>query len=178
MPLLELGDVRALEVVVDVLSADAVSIATGASAHIDRWGGEGTLSARVRLKQPSAFTTRSALGVEEQRVPVLLDIVDPPERWRGLGDGYRVETRILTARIEQAVVVPSSALFREQGAFSTFVIRDGVARRVEVGTGARTPDWVEVKRGLSEGDTVVIYPSDQVRDGVKLVAQDGERRAD
>ena len=177
-PLLELGDLRAIEVVVDVLSADAVSIAPGASARIDRWGGSGVLSARVRAKEPSAFTTRSALGVEEQRVPVLLDLVDPVERWQGLGDGYRVEARILTARIDDAVVVPASALFRDAAGFATFVIRDQRAHKVLLAVGARTPDWVEVKRGLEPGSTVVIYPSDQVTDGAKVAPQGGERRAD
>jgi HlyD family secretion protein len=177
-PLLELGDLRALEVVVDVLSADAVAITPGASARIERWGGTGTLNARVRAKEPSAFTTRSALGVEEQRVPVLLDLTDPIERWRNLGDGYRVEARILTARIEDAVVVPASALFRDAEGFAAFVLRDARAHKTAVAVGARTPDWVEVKGGLSAGDTVVIYPSDQVTDGVKLEPQGGARRAD
>ena len=177
-PLVEIGDLHALEVVVDVLSADAVAITPGASARIERWGGSGVLSARVRAKEPSAFTTRSALGVEEQRVPVLLDLVDPAERWRGLGDGYRVEARILTARIDDAVVVPSSALFREAEGFATFVIREQRAHKIQLSVGARTPDWVEVKRGLEPGSSVVIYPSDQVTDGVKVAPQAAERRAD
>ena len=167
-PLIEIGDPRALEVVVDVLSSDAVRVELGARARIERWGGDQPLEARVRSKQPSAFTTRSALGVEEQRVPVLLDIVDEPEKWRALGDGYRVEAHVRVANIEGAVVSPASALFREEGTWTAFMIRGGVAKKVKLEAGARTPDWVEVKRGLAPGDQVVLYPSDQVADGVKL----------
>jgi HlyD family secretion protein len=174
-PLLEIGDALALEVVVDVLSTDAVRIATGAQARIERWGGELPLNARVRRKEPSAFTTRSALGVEEQRVPVILDIVDPPERFRALGDGYRVEAHIRVDHRSDAVVAPASALFRAEGGWAAFRIQGELAARVKIETGARTPDWVEIKRGLSPGDRVVLYPSDQVRDNVKLVPQE-ERR--
>lgn len=171
-PLIELGDTRALEVVVDVLTTEGVGITVGSPARIERWGGSGALNARVRSKEPSAFTTRSALGVEEQRVPVVLDLVDPEERWRALGDGYRVETRIRTALIEHAVVVPASAVFRENGRFTVFAARDGKATKQVLDTGARTPDWVEVKKGLSPGDLVILYPSDKVVEGVSVTSQD------
>jgi HlyD family secretion protein len=167
-PLVEIGDPRALEVVVDVLSADAVRIQVGANARIERWGGDKPLAARVRSKQPSAYTTRSALGVEEQRVPVLLDIVEDPAHWSALGDGYRVEARIRVDNIEAAVVAPASALFREEGEWTAFAVRDGAAKKTKLVAGARTPDWVEIKNGLVQGDVVVLYPSDQVTDGVKL----------
>lgn len=170
-PLIELGDPHALEVVVDVLSTDAVRIEPGALVHIERWGGDRPLNARVRTKQPSAFTTRSALGVEEQRVPVVIDIVDEPAKWTALGDNYRVETRIQVANLDSAVVAPASALFRDEGAWRAFVARNEHAVKVEVATGARTPDWVEVQKGLSKDDRVVLFPSDQVVDGVKLAAQ-------
>jgi HlyD family secretion protein len=175
-PLLEVGDPRALEVVVDVLSTDAVRIEVGAVARIERWGGDYPLAARVRSKQPSAFTTRSALGVEEQRVPVLLDIVEDPARWASLGDGYRVEARIRVANLEGAVVSPASALFRDQGTWNTFAVRRGAAQKVQVEAGARTPDWVEIKKGLTAGDEVVLYPSDQVANGVKLAPQAAARQ--
>lgn len=167
-PLIEIGDPHALEVVVDVLSTDAVRIEVGARARIERWGGDVPLEARVRSKQPSAFTTRSALGVEEQRVPVLVDIVDDPAKWRALGDGYRVEAHIRVANIDAAVVSPASALFREEGSWTAFMIRGGVAKKIKLDAGARTPDWVEVKHGLTPGDQVVLYPSDRVVDGAKL----------
>lgn len=167
-PLMEIGDPSALEIVVDVLSTDAVRIPIGAPARIVRWGGDRPIAARVRRKEPTAFTTRSALGVEEQRVPVLLDLTEPREQWLSLGDGYRVEAHIQIAKIEDAVVVPASALFREDDGFVAFAVRDGVARKTKVQTGARTPDWVEVKGGLKAGDEVVLYPSDKVVDGVEL----------
>jgi HlyD family secretion protein len=172
-PLLEIGDPKTLEIVVDVLSMDAVRIEPGAPARIERWGGAHVLNARVRTKQPSAFTTRSALGVEEQRVPVVLDLVDPPERWQALGDGYRVEARIQVDHRDSAVVIPASALFRDGDGFSTFLVRGQLAKKVKVEIGARTPDWAEVKSGLAPGDVVVLYPSDQVADGVKVVAGSG-----
>lgn len=167
-PLLELGDPQKLEIVVDVLTTEAVKILPGAEARIERWGGEYALTARVREKHPSAFTTRSALGVEEQRVPVLLDLMDPPERWAQLSDGYRVEARIRTALIEGAVVAPASATFRDGDSWAAFTMRDGKAHKVEVELGARTPDWVEVKAGLKPGDRVILYPSDQVTEGVEI----------
>jgi HlyD family secretion protein len=167
-PLLEVGDPRDLEVVVDVLSTEAVGVVPSALAEIERWGGTYSLSARVRMKEPSAFTTRSALGVEEQRVPVVLDLLDPPERRTGLSDGYRVEAHIRTESAEAALVMPASAVFRDGEKSAAFALVAGHARKVEVTLGLRTPDWVEVKRGVREGETVVLYPSDQVREGVAL----------
>jgi HlyD family secretion protein len=167
-PLLEIGDPTTMEITVDVLSMDAVRIERGAEAQIERWGGEHALKARVREKQPAAFTTRSALGVEEQRVPVLLDLVDPRDQWKALGDGYRVEARIRVAYIKDAIVTPTSALFRENGGYSAFVVKAGKAKKTSVEIGARTPDWAEVKSGLSVGDVLVLYPSDTVVDGVKV----------
>ena len=162
------GDPSALEIVVDVLTTDAVDIKVGAEARIERWGGEQDLVARVRKKEPSAFTTRSALGVEEQRVPVVLDLIDPQEKWASLGDGYRVETRIQTAFLPDALQMPGSAMFREGKGSATYVVRGHTAKKQEVELGASTPDWVEIKKGLAEGDTVILYPSDQVKDGVEV----------
>jgi HlyD family secretion protein len=170
-PLVELGDPHALELVVDVLSTDAVRIALGAPVRIERWGGDFPLKARVRTKQPSAFTTRSALGVEEQRVPVVIDISEDPARWLALGDNYRVEAHIQVANLPSALVAPASALFRSEGSWQAFVLKNERAKKVKVETGARTPDWVEVKSGLAEGDQVVLFPSDTVVDGVKLAPQ-------
>ncbi|MET0285878.1 MAG: HlyD family efflux transporter periplasmic adaptor subunit [Polyangiales bacterium] len=170
-PLIEIGDPRALELVVDVLSTDAVRIEPGAPAHIERWGAEKPLNARVRTKQPSAYTTRSALGVEEQRVPVVIDIVDDPKQWSALGDNYRVEARIQVVSLPSAIVAPASALFRDEGAWRAFVKNGEHAKKVKIDTGARTPDWVEVRAGLSDGDQVVLFPSDQVVDGVEIAPQ-------
>jgi HlyD family secretion protein len=172
-PILELGDPRALEVVVDVLTTDAVQIASGAEATIERWGGDKALRARVRSRDPSAFTTRSALGVEEQRVAMVLDILDPPEAWAALGDGFRVEARIRTQFVPEALAAPAAAVFREGQAWSTFVLRpDSRVKRSVLEIGARTPDWVEVKAGAQVGDRVVVYPSDQVVDGIEVVVSE------
>lgn len=170
-PLLEIGDPSVLEVVVDVLTTDAVRISEGAVARIERWGGDGVLEARVRGKEPSAFTTRSALGVEEQRVPVLLDLVTEPSKWQQLGDGYRVETSIVIARVENAIAVPASAVFREGTGWSAFSVEQGKAHKREVTLGARTPDWIQVSQGLKQDTRVILYPSDRVTDGNEVVSR-------
>lgn len=141
-----------------MLTTEAVDIKVGAAARIERWGGDDPLAARAQRKQPSAYTTRSALGVEEQRVPVVLDLIEDPARWTALGDGRRVEAHIRVARVENARAVPASALFREAEGWAVFAVRDGKAqRRVEIGV--RTADWAEgearprtgrTRRALSE----------------------------
>jgi HlyD family secretion protein len=168
MPLIEIGDPSKLEVVVDVLSTEAVKIEPGTVARIERWGGDTPIEARVRRKEPSAFTTRSALGVEEQRVPVILDLVGPHESWTALSDGYRVEARIRTALIPDALVVPASATFREGNSWAVYRIEGGKAEKALLELGARTPDWVQVKEGLTEKAAVILYPSDQVSEGVDI----------
>lgn len=167
--LVEVGDPAALEIVVDVLTTDAVEIEPGAVARIDGWGRDASLSARVRRKEPSAYTTRSALGVQEQRVGVVLDLIDAPERLMVLGDGYRVEAHIRVANRDQTLAVPASALFREQAGWAAYVVRDDArAEKVQVALGIRSLDWAEVKDGLGLGDFVVEYPTDRVSDGVRV----------
>jgi HlyD family secretion protein len=175
-PLLEIGDPSGLEIVVDVLTTDAVKIAVGAQARIERWGSDEPLAARVQRKQPSAFTTRSALGVEEQRATVVLDIVEDPKRWTTLGDGYRVEARIRIAHLEEALAVPASALFRQEGGWVAFAVKGGVARKAQVQVGVRNADWAQVEKGLAVGDSVVLYPSDQVAEGVQVMGSTGNAR--
>lgn len=131
-------------------------------------------SVRVRRKQPSAFTTRSALGVEEQRVPVILDFVDEPSRWAALDDGYRVEARIRVAKLDDALVVPASALFRAGAGWAAFKVVDMQAQKVVVELGLRNPDWAEVKRGLAERDRVIAYPSDRVAQSVEVSVRDAD----
>ena len=164
-PLLELGDTSALEVVVDVLSPDAVRIKPGAMMLIEDWGGDSTLLARVRIVEPSAFTKISALGVEEQRVNVIADFLNPPER---LGDGYRVEARIVIWEGDNVIKVPSSALFRGSDDWAVFVVEDGKARMRSLTIGQRNFRESEVIEGLSEGEEVVLYPSDELEDGVPI----------
>lgn len=170
-PIVEVGDPAALEIVVDVLSQDATRIPAGARTTIERWGGKTPLRAHVRVVEPSAFTKLSALGVEEQRVNVIIDMDEDRARWQTLGDGYRVEARISVWEGEDVLRVPASAVFRSEEAWATFTVEggDAVLRRVEIGesNGLET----EVVSGLEEGDIVIAYPSDSVRDGVSVEAR-------
>jgi len=167
-PLVDIGDPKALEVVVDVLTQDAVNIERGASARIDRWGGE-PLQAKVRLVEPSAFTRMSSLGVQEQRVNAVLEIEAPYEQWRQLGEGYRVEAGITIWSAEMALKIPASALFRHEGGWGVFVVTDGVAERVTVEVGRRNGLEAQILSGVSDGDRVIIHPSDRVEDGSDVV---------
>ncbi|MBT8450868.1 MAG: HlyD family efflux transporter periplasmic adaptor subunit [Deltaproteobacteria bacterium] len=170
-PILELGDPAALEIVVDVLSQDATRISPGDSVLIERWGGKNPLRGHVRVVEPSAFTKLSALGVEEQRVNVIIDMDEDRESWQSLGDGYRVEARISVWEGEDVLRVPASAVFRSEESWAAFVVEDGeaVLRAVELGesNGIET----EVLSGLEEGEPVIAYPSDSVRDGVSVEAR-------
>ncbi|MBI4517453.1 MAG: HlyD family efflux transporter periplasmic adaptor subunit [Deltaproteobacteria bacterium] len=164
-PLLELGDPGALEIVVDLLSEDAVKVRPGAPVLIDDWGGEGTLHARVRLIEPSGFTKLSALGVEEQRVNLIADFIDPPA---ALGDGYRVEARIAVWEAEAVLQIPATALFRRAGVWNVFLLEGGKARRTPVELGHRGTLTVEVLNGLADGATLILHPNDQIADGVRV----------
>ena len=163
-----------MEAAADVLTTEAVAIRPGAEVVIDRWGGEGTLQARVRRVEPSAFTKVSALGVEEQRVNVVADLVDPPEKRRGLGDGFRVELHVVTADVPRALLVPLGALFRQGEQWSVFRVENDRAKLRPVTLGLRNPRAAEVKSGLVEGDTVVLYPGEALEDGTR-VAPRGRR---
>lgn len=167
-PLIELGDPRALEIVVDVLTRDAVRIEPGAAAMIERWGGE-PLAAKVRLVEPSAFTRVSSLGVEEQRVNVVLELEAPYEAWSKLGEGYRVEARMTVWHQPEVRVVPSAALFRHGDDWAVFCVEDGVARTCPVELGERARHQAQVLSGLDVGQTVIVHPSDSIQDG-SLVA--------
>jgi HlyD family secretion protein len=163
-PLVEIGDPHALEVVADVLTRDAVRIRPGMPAVLRNWGGP-DLHATVRTIEPSAFTRISALGVEEQRVNVLLDLADrPPE----LGDGYRVDAAITVWSTPRTLTVPSSALFRAGAGWAVFVVEDGRARLRSVGVGERSGARVQVLEGLEAGQPVVLFPSDELEDGVRV----------
>lgn len=172
-PLLEVGDPAALEVEVDVLSADAVRIAPGMPVLFDRWGGEQPLQGRVRRVEPVGFTKVSALGVEEQRVLVISDFTSPPEQWRRLGDGYRVEARFILWQQDDVLQVPGSSLFRHGDGWAVFVVEDGRALRREVELGQRTGLRAQVLQGLREGQAVIDHPGDEVDDGRRVVARAG-----
>ena len=179
--LIELGDTAQLEVVAPLLSTDALQVRPGSPVRIERWGGPGVLQGRVRAVEPAAFTKVSALGVEEQRVNVLIDLSSPPAQWAALGDGYRVVARLLTREAEDATLVPVSALFPlpSEGAAPTgaepaaprmavFVVEAGRARRVPVVLEARGGTHAWVKEGLQAGAQVVVYPPTPLTDGGRV----------
>lgn len=176
-PLVEIGDVTALEVVIDVLSADAVAIPPGAPAWIERWGGPTVLQGRVRRVEPGAFTKVSALGVEEQRTNVVIDILTPVGERRSLGDGFRVDVRIQVRHLPDVVKLPTSALFRDGARWMVFRVVDGVARLQVVTLTLRTPTETAVSNGVQPGDVVVSFPGDTVADGVRVVGQGGDFHA-
>ena len=164
-PLIELGDPARLEIVADLLSSDAVRVEPGDAILIEGWGGGRTLRGRLRRVEPSGFTKVSALGVEEQRVNVIGDFVDPPG---AIGDRYRVEVRIVVWEERDVLQVPTSALFRHGDAWSVFVIEDGRARQRDVRVGHQSTFAAEVMGGLPEGDAVIRNPSDRITDGVRV----------
>ncbi len=164
-PLVELGDPAALEIVVDVLSTDAVKIKPGAPVLVEDWGGDRTLHARVRLIEPSGFTKLSALGVEEQRVNVIADFVEPPD---SLGDGFRVEARIVVWTGADVLSAPVSAVFRRGDGWSVFVVEGRVAHQRDVALGHRGSRRLEVLQGLQDGESVILHPSDEIRDGSRV----------
>ncbi len=170
-PLLELGDPAMMEVLVDLLTEDAAQVRPGAPARLSHWGGDSTLEARVRLVEPSAFTKVSALGVEEQRVHVLLDIVSPPDQWRALGDQFRVDVQIPLQTEAQALLVPVSAVFPVGSRSALFVADGGRARQVEVELVARNARdaWIRTTT-LRPGTLVVAYPPASLKDGQRIRA--------
>jgi HlyD family secretion protein len=164
-PILEIGNPGDLEIAADLLSTDAVKVSPGAAAWITDWGGTRELAARVRLIEPSGFTKFSALGVEEQRVRVILDIVEPRETWVQLGDAFRVNVRIAIWESDDEIRVPLGALFRVGESWSAFVARDGRAYLTPVSIGQVNGRDAQVIGGLKEADQVVLHPSDRIRDG-------------
>ena len=170
-PLIEIGDPGDLEIVVDLLSTDAVQVSEGAEAFIEGWGGGERLAGRVRRVEPYGFTKTSALGIDEQRVNVIVDFDEPAERLRLLGHGYRVEVAIVVWRGEDLLKVPVGALFRIGGDWALFVVEDGsaVLRRIEIGHMNGTE--AEVLGRLEAGETVVLHPSDRIADGVAVTAR-------
>jgi HlyD family secretion protein len=164
-PIVEIGNTRSLEAEVEVLSADAVKIAPGMRVLFERWGGDKPLEGRVRRIEPTAFTKISALGVEEQRVLVIVDISSPAEQWQRLGSGYRVEAVFVLWESDQVLQVPASALFRYEQGWAVFAVDQGLARRRVVQVGRRNGPSAEVLAGLSEGDRVIVHPDETVQDG-------------
>lgn len=169
-PLLELGDPSRLEVVVDLLTEDAAQIRPGTPALLSHWGGAQDLQARVRLVEPAAFTKVSALGVEEQRVNVVLDISSPAQTWQTLGDGFKVDVRLLVQVVEPALKVPVSALFPAGVRWALFTVDGGRARRREVEVLARGSGEAWIKSELPPGTPVILYPPTKLEDGDRVRA--------
>ncbi len=170
-PLVEVGDPRALEIVADVLSQDAVGLEPGMAARIVHWGGAAPLGAKVRRVEPAAFTKTSALGVDEQRVNVVLDLDGPPDAWRALGDGFAVEVEITVWSRPDVVQVPASALYRDGPAWAVFAVEGGRAATRRVEPGHRGPLDVEIVGGLDPDDTVIVHPGAAVRDGTRVASR-------
>ena len=167
-PLLEIGNPGDLEIVAELLSTDAARIPAGAPAAIEAWGGGPPLRGLVRLVEPFGFRKVSALGVEEQRVNVVIDPVDPPAAWAAVGHGYRVEVAVTVWRSDAAVRVPVAALFRHNGRWAVFKVVRGRARLQTVGIGQDNGDLAEVRSGLAPGDRVVLNPNQSISEGTRL----------
>ena len=169
-PLLELGDPGDLEVVVDLLTEDATQVRPGTPATLASWGGPQVLQARVRLVEPAAYTKVSALGVEEQRVNVVLDILTPAEQWRSLGDGYKADVRIVVQTVDDALKVPVSALFPAGTRAALYAVEDGRARLREVEVLARNGREALIQSDLPPGTAVILFPPSTLRDGERVRA--------
>lgn len=169
--LVEIGDPQRLEVRVDLLSTDAVKVNPGDAAIIENWGGEQSLVARVRRVEPFGFTKTSALGIEEQRVNVVLDLVSPREVWQALGHGYQVGVRIVLWESDNVLNVPLTALFRDAADWALFVVEDGRAKKRRVEVGVRNESAAQILAGVTAGEQIVIYPGIGLEDGVRISAR-------
>jgi len=171
-PLLRIGDPASLEIVAEVLTDDAVRVTPGMPVELERWGGDNTLFGEVRRIEPSAFTKISALGVEEQRTQVIIDITSPRTQWSALGHGYRLEARFILWRAPAALNVPNGAIFQfgDSGAVAVFVVRDGRARIQTVEAGRRGERHTRILSGLEAGQPVIAHPDNEIADGARVVA--------
>jgi len=167
-PLLEIGDPTDLEIEAEILSRDAVGIHPGDAVKVEQWGGENPLMGRVRRVEPAAFTKISALGVEEQRVIVLSDLVDVPEAAKALGDRYRVEVHVAVWHADDVLAVPAGALFREGNAWKTYVFKDDAATLTPIEAGHSDGRFTEILSGVKAGDEVLLHPPDTVKDGTPV----------
>ena len=167
-PLVEVGDTAGLEAAIEFLSQDAVKIRPGQRAEIYNWGGPADIPAEVRRIEPQGFTKVSALGVEEQRTLVILQFTASPTAWTGLAPGYRVWGRVYLRQLESAILAPLGALIRDRGDWAVYRIEQGRARLRAIRVGTLTDRDAEILAGVDPGDQVVVYPSDQVQDGLRV----------
>jgi HlyD family secretion protein len=168
-PIIVLSNPKKVEIVVDLLSTDAVRVKPGAAVMIENWGGSVPLRARVRMVEPYGFTKVSALGIEEQRANVIADFLDSPD---GLGDGYRVDARIVIWESPDVLKAPASALFRRGQVWHTFAVENGRARLRPVEVGHRNASEAEIIKGLEAGDEVILHPANDLENGARVVAQE------
>lgn len=169
--ILEVGDSHQLEIVADLISEDAVKVREGDAAAVTDWGGSGALNARVRRVEPSGFTKVSALGVEEQRVNILLDFTDPPSRWSRIADGFRVIVHIAVWRSPDTLRVPVAAMFRQGKDWAVFAVKGGRATLTTIKVGPSNDDVAEVLSGLTQGTQVVLHPSDRISEGTRVTVR-------
>jgi HlyD family secretion protein len=167
-PLVEIGDPSNLEIVADLLSSDAVKVELGQQVIIDNWGGDLSLEGVVRRVEPFGFTKVSALGIEEQRVNVIIDFTSPKEAWSRIAHGYQVDVRIVLWRSSDVLKLPLTALFRDGDKWAVFVDQQGKASQRQVTLGRRSGLEAEIRSGLTAGDRVVVHPGDQIAEGVKI----------
>lgn len=168
-PVVEIGDTQGdLEIVVELLSTDAVQVAEGNRVIIDNWGGAEALNGVVERVDPWGFTKYSALGVEEQRVNAVIQFTDPPEARASLGHGFRVEARIVVWEDPDTLIVPSSALFRENGDWRVFAVSEGIATITPVDIGRNNGLDAQVLSGLEEGQEVIVFPAAGLEDGAMV----------
>jgi HlyD family secretion protein len=171
-PLLEIGDPSKLEIVADLLSSDAVKVEPGQTVSIENWGGDEKLEGRVRRVEPFGFTKVSALGIEEQRVNVIIDFTSPQADWKRIAHGYQVDVRIVLWRGEQVLKIPLTALFRDAKQWSVFIEQQGMAKQRRVGIGYRTGFEAEVTEGLHPGERIIVHPSDKIKTDVLIEARE------
>jgi len=171
-PVLEIGDPGSIEIKVDLLSTDAVAVEKGTRVRIKRWGSDTILDGIVKVVEPSGYTRYSALGVEEQRVPVIVDLLSPRDQWNTLGDGFRVVAEFIIWQGREVLQVPSSALFRVGDAWALFVVSNGKANLRKVQAGHQSGLQTEITGGIKEGERVMTHPDERIEDGVRVSIRD------
>ncbi len=166
--LVDIGDPGALEIIVDLLSRDAVQVRIGAEVRIEDWGGAYPLRGRVQQIEPAGYTRVSALGIEEQRVNVIIDLLEPPSRWQGLGHGFRIDAKIAVWQAEEVLQVPTGALFRQDTHWAVFVDRQGRAALQHIEIGQNNGRVAEVLAGLEASERVVLHPSERITHNTRI----------
>lgn len=169
-PLLVVGDPSRYEIVVDVLTTEAVKVKPGMTMWLNNWGGDKSLKAVVRLIEPAAFTKISALGIEEQRVNIIADFVDPPG---ALSEGYRVEASVVTWESDKVLQVPIDSLFRNGSGWGVFVVDGGRVHKRSVEIGKRSSTQAAIVRGIDAGAVILRHPANQLEDGARVRVREG-----